>query len=572
MIIITFCYIITFMKKLSFIFISLFIFSFFLSAQETILSEEEQYYDLMSLNDVINRPYMDYRTLSDSNWATDELNESNSIWYSNKLSTDYFFLNNALKLKIYDPEWYNSYNSAAPYGQNDGALWQGRGYNTKLTAGARLEAYGIELTLKPELDFSQNKSFDYPHPNYYSGPASIYGDYSLGYVDAPQRFGDKAFFNYSWGDSEIRYTWKTLTVGFGTQNIWLGPAQQNPIMHSNTAEGYPKVDIGLRRQSMNIKDVWLGDIEFRYWAGKLTESDYFDLDEENNENLISGIALAYEVPFLPGLIIGFNRTMLSKWDNICPYTLFDIIIPAMKYEQGVDVSDGRASVTAEYFIPKGGIDLYLEWGRNDFNGGLDNLLRYPFHTQAITAGFKKSIPYKKRPELNGQFIFELSYIESSMDYHFFYDWGGSGNDFYTHGLVTQGYTNKGQYLGAGIGGGGNTQYVGYKLYYPKGYTSFFIQRTNPDLNYFYFMAQRGNNSSNANEYAKSCISVNIDIGISSLYYITDNLRASLSLILDEQHNPCNVNENVTKDTPNPGTYPSTHRHNFVTQFAIKYYF
>lgn len=562
-------------KQILFLIIILFFTGNFF-AQEVLLSEEEQYYNFLALNEVIERPYMNYRTLSDSSWNTETVNESDNVWSNNILSTEYFFLNNQIKLKIFDPEWFNSYNSAAPYGQNDGSLWQGKGYNTKITGGARVEAYGFELTFKPEFNFSQNKPFEYPASSYYGdlyfGKAQDYGDYSLGYVDAPQRFGDEPFFIFNLGDSEIRYTWKTITAGFGTQNIWLGPAILNPIMHSNNAAEYPKIDIGIRKQSLDIKDIWLGNFEFRYWAGKLSESDYFDNIETNDNNLIAGISVSYEVPFLPGLILGFNRTMLSKWDNICPYTLFDIIIPAMKHEQGQDVSDGRASVTAEYFIPKGGIDLYLEWGRNDFNCNLDNLLRYPFHTQALTAGFKKNINYKQKENLHGQFIFELSYLGSSMDYHFFYDWGGIGNDFYTHGLITQGYTNKGQYLGAGIGAGGNTQYVGYKLIYPKGYTSFFVQRTNPDLNYFYFIADRGNYSINPNEYTKACISVNIDFGITSLYYITENLRATLSFILNEQHNPLNVNQNIDKDTLHPGTAPSTHRHNFVTQFAIKYYF
>lgn len=556
------------------IFTAILLTTFSLFAQEALLSEEEQYYDLLALSDVFERPYMNFRTLSDSNWDTDKLDESNNLWINNSLSTDYFFMNNSLHLKVYDPEWFNSYNSAAPYGQNDGALWQGRGYNTKLTGGARFEAYGLEITLKPEIDFSQNKEYAYPSSSYggslYEGKAGVYGDYSLGSVDAPQRFGDKAFATFDWGDSEIRYSWKTLTAGFGTQAIWLGPAQLNPIMHSNNAAGYPKVDFGIRKQSLYFKDWWLGNIEFRYWIGKLTESEYFDNNDDNNDTLNSALAIAYEVPFLPGMTVGLNRSMLSHWSNRNSYTMWGILVPFIQRKAGFDESDQRASVVANYFAPKGGIDIYLEWGKNDYNSGLDNLLRYPFHTQAITAGFKKAIDYKRYPSLKGQFIFELTYLETSMDYHFFYDWGGWGNDFYTHHLITQGYTNKGQYLGAGIGGGGNAQYIGYKLYYPKGYTSFFAQRTNPDLNYSYFKAERGNVS--PNEYVKTCIRVNVDLGVSSLYYITDDLRVTFSLILDDQHNPLNTNSNITKDTASPGRYPSEHRYNFVTQCSIKYYF
>jgi hypothetical protein len=43
-------------------------------------------------------------------------------------------------------------------------------------------------------------------------------------------------------------------------------------------------------------------------------------------------------------------------------------------------------------------------------------------------------------------------------------------------LVTQGYTHKGQVIGAGIGPGGNAQGIGVDLYAPWGKAEMFIQR------------------------------------------------------------------------------------------------
>lgn len=542
------------------IFTILFIINFSLFSQEALLSEEENFYDFLSLSNYIDRPYINYRTLSDSNWNIDNLTEDQNFWSQNQLSTNFTFYD-FLQTKIYNPQWYSSINTQTPYGQNDGGLWQGKGYNSSLEGGVRLESFGVELTFKPQLSFSQNLNYLYPSRSYMQ-------------IDVPQRFGNKPFFNFDWGDSEIRYTWKNLTIGFGTQAIWLGPAKVNPIIHSNNAASYPKFDFGIRKQSINIKDIWFGNIEARYWMGQLSESDYFDSNPLNDKNLITGLALGYEIPFLPGLRIGVNRTMLSAWNDVFPYNkntnycLWELLVPYMKNAAGYDKSDQRASVTADYFIPKGGIDIYLEWAKNDYNSGLDNLLRYPFHTQALTGGFKKVINYEKTPQLHGEFIFELSFIESSMDYHFFYDWGGGGNYFYTHHIITQGYTNGGQYLGAGIGSGGNSQYVSYKLYYPKGYFSFFVQRLNPDLNYFYFVAPR-DGSDNQNHKVKESISVNLDFGISALYYITPSLRTSLSFIMNDQHNPMLYNTNNDNEFT---AKKSVHRYNFVTQFNIKYYF
>ena len=197
-------------------------------AQEALKSVEEEYYDFLAVSGLTQRPVIAFRTLSDSSWNIE--NQEDTVWKNNKLNTifniwepenkfDNFFtngINQGLTLKIYNPEFYNSYNSAAPYGQNDGAMWQGKGYNMSLTGGARLEGYGFEITFKPQISWTQNQAFDYTKPytlystDLYKDKAGIYGDYSLGYIDAPQRFGDKPFFTFDFGDSEIRYTWKLL--------------------------------------------------------------------------------------------------------------------------------------------------------------------------------------------------------------------------------------------------------------------------------------------------------------------------------------------------------------------------
>ena len=554
-----------------------------LFAQEALKSTEEEYYDFLSLTGVVERPTLGYRTLSDSVWNLQEGTEH--VWSGNNLGStkllweatspaDSWFtkgLFQGIKYKIFGPEWFNSYNTAAPYGQNDGALWQGRGYNTSLTGGIRFEGYGFEATFKPLISWSQNLPFDYTKPNYsgtkYEGKAALYGDYSLGSLDAPQRFGNKAFWNFDLGDTEIRWAWNTFTIGFGTENIWLGPAQINPIMHSNNAPGYPHFDFGIRKQKLAINDFDLGKIEFRYWMGKTTESDYFDNDNTNNDTLITGLFAAYKLPFFDGLTFGINRTMLTKWKDRNAYAFFTLLIPFMKTQAGYDQNDQRASIFIDYYIPKGGIDLYFEWGKNDYNSGFDNLIRYPFHTQAITAGFKKTIEFKNTSSIYGQFLCELTFIESSMDYHFFYDWGGSGNDFYTHHIITQGYTNKGQYLGAGIGAGGNSQFASYKLFYPKGSTEVFLYRINPDLNYSYFLAPRDKTSKEPNNLVKSSIRAIVNIGVSSIYQITNDILIKGTFIFSDEHNPLNSNTNLKNND-----YNSEHRYNIITNITLKYSF
>jgi hypothetical protein len=444
-------------------------------SQEILLSPAELYFDFLALDGAIERPYLNYRTLSDSVWEKgDHQPWSGANTGQNKK------INESIIYRIYGPELFSSYNTTNPYGQNDGVLWQGKGFNSLLKAGGRLELYGFEFTLLPEIGFSQNLSYELIPPPYSSGEAAAYGYYGLFGADAPQRFGDKPYYELSWGDSELRYTWKNLTIGFGTQNIWLGPAKINPIILSNNAPPYPKLDIGLRRQPITIKNNWYGDIEVRAFWGQLRESDFFDADSGNNENLFTGFTLSYSFPsLLKGLTLGFNRIMLSKWEDLDYTGIFTLLIPVFNGSAGHDSRDQRLSLTLDYVFPSVGFELYFEWGRNDFSPNL-MYLKYPFHTQAYTLGARKNFNF--RSGLQGELLLELTMLESSRDYEFLWP-----TTFYAHHIITQGHTNRGQWLGAGIGTGGNSQYLGFTLFYQRGYANLFIQRQNNDNDYVWFM-------------------------------------------------------------------------------------
>jgi hypothetical protein len=94
-----------------------------LCAQEALKSIEEEYYDFLSLQGLTKRPHLNYRTLSDSVWAVDE--NASHLWKEQKLGA-FRPLFGDFRMKVYGPELFMSANTAAPYGENDGVLWQGR--------------------------------------------------------------------------------------------------------------------------------------------------------------------------------------------------------------------------------------------------------------------------------------------------------------------------------------------------------------------------------------------------------------------------------------------------------------
>jgi hypothetical protein len=469
-----------------FIAVLLFGLSATLSAQESLKSAEDDYYDFLALKGLSERPTLNYRTLSDSVWSVAE--DAAHPWQTQNLGITRSLFD-GVALRIYSPELFTSYNTEAPYGQNDGALWQGKGFNARLTGGARLTGYGVELTFKPQIAFSQNAAFDYMTPEgmigaNYAGKADTYG-YFWGTIDAPQRFGDEPFFIYDWGDSEIRYTWKTLTIGFGTQAIWLGPAYLNPILHSNNAPTYPKLDIGLRRQPVTIPwlNWYIGDVEARLWVGYLSESEYFDNDDSNDHHMFHGLSLAYAPSFLPGLTLFANRVCIVPWD----LKNLKYFLPEMYHNADaigeVSAEDQKISLGASWIFPKAGLEIYGEIGMDDYiDGGLLGYIRDPFWTMVYLGGLKKSISIIPEKQIWGEIILEISCFDQSL---------GSTNhsitsySYYRHGNVKQGYTNAGQWLGNAGNPGGNGQYLRFVLYYPKGKSSIAVSRNNPDSDYVY---------------------------------------------------------------------------------------
>jgi hypothetical protein len=532
-----------------------------LASQEALKSATEEYYDFLSLLDLTERPALGYRSLSDSVWAVPP--DARHPWQEIKPDTRYP-ISASMAIRIYSPELFMSVNTASPYGQNDGALWQGRGFNSSLTGGARFEGYGVELTFKPSIAFSQNQAFDYidPSPAYraFGGKAAVYGYYGIPSIDAPQRFGNEPLFAFDFGDSEIRYSWKTLTVGFGTQTLWLGPARINPIIHSNNAPSYPKFDLGIRRQPMVIPRLnWhIGDIEARAWWGYLSESDWFDDDESNDHNLITGFSAAYSFPWLlKGLSLGLNRIMLSKWNAMNYKSIFALLIPDMMIgNPGEDENDQRVSFTVDYVLPIGGINVYLEWARNDSSPSANHLVRYPFHTEAWTVGARKALNISDA--LKGEILLELTKLEGSQDYGTVVD---RATTFYAHHIITQGHTNRGQWLGAGTGTGGNSQYLGFKLYFPQGYGQIFFQRRNPDLDYTWYIDSKAQSPVDSEENVRAAL----DFGIAGMYFIRPDFSVSSSFVLRDEFNPLNVSDKSDGGVP-------VHRYNVYISLGLKYVF
>ena len=136
--------------------------------------------------------------------------------------------------------------------------------------------------------------------------------------------------------------------------------------------------------------------------------------------------------------------------------------------------------------------------------------------------------------LVGMLTFEVTNLESSRDYDSIGPWS-----WYTHGVVTQGATNGGQVLGSGIGPGGNGQYLGLSVYYPRGRITPYIQRYNKNNDYVNFLDwSKSGNEKRLDEYK---FNAQLILGLDTMYFISDSFNVSLGLaycdILNPLYNP-----------------------------------
>jgi hypothetical protein len=449
------------MKKILLCLVLSFVLSIPIFSDTLLGSNTDDYLDALVLMGKIKREYLHVRT-----YFTNSYSNIDSV--DQKKSSEF-------NIKPVLPNISMSYNYYDPNEGNDGSAWQGKGFNIWGYGGIKSEWKGFSASLIPQFWFAQNKSF--PLMNAFSTFDSEYA-YFTGSIDLPQRFGDEPIYKIDMGESELRYSWNHWTIGFGTQSLWIGPVRINPVLFSNNAAGFPKLDIGLLPLYTGI-----GNIEFRIWWGQLRESDYFDNDSSNDNRFVNGFHLAFAPKLISGFTIGVHRIILADWNSVDYINPLTIINPVMNRDFGYDVSDQRASITFNWLFPEVNFEVYGEWGKNDYSSIWEYILLSPEHSQAYTIGGRQAFS----PFINKNRFFvlegEISNFIHTRDYEI--GLGMSQTGFYTHHIINQGHTNDGQLIGPQTGPGSDVQTLKLNYYWPKGKFAGFFQRIHVNKDYIY---------------------------------------------------------------------------------------
>jgi len=366
---------------------------------------------------------------------------------------------------LFRPEFQLVSNSALPWSVNDGDMWAGRGANIMIAGGFFARFGRVQIVVAPQLISEANKFFELHVPGIdrptipadrspWQFPWYANGPYS---VDMPTRFGDKSIGRLSPGQSSILVGLRNVQIGLSNENEWWGPGIGNALVLSNNAPGFPHYFIRTAKP-INTR---IGDIDARWLVGGLTESGFFDTTSTNNLRSITAGAVALHLHKPKGLTVGLTRSVYETatgWGQV-PARWLELF-HAVGWPNRVPLNDslvapgGRDqiySLFGRWVMPESGFELYGEWGRTEIPPSLRNFLIAPNHTQAYTIGFQW-----RRPGFTPTDFWRIQAENTSVEQSPTFRDRAIGV-WYTSRKVIQGYTNRGQPLGAAVGPGSSGQ-------------------------------------------------------------------------------------------------------------------
>lgn len=359
----------------------------------------------------------------------------------------------------------NQINSHHPYGWNDGAMIPAKGLQTLISGGIYAKYGVLSVQLKPEMVTATNSYFESFNNNHYDIIFARYYDF-YNNIDLPVKFGTKSYTRFYWGQSSVRVNYKSLSFGASTENLWWGPGMRNSLLMSNSAPGFPHLTLNTTQP---IKTA-IGSFEGQLIAGRLVGSGFAPLYPDNISyfsvslykpkpdlwRYLSGAVLTWQPKWVPGLFLGYSQSAQlygKDLNGIKDYLPFFSTIQSVNAQ---DISnnkrDTRNSMFARWLWPEEHAEVYFEFGRNNYTGDLRQVLLQPEASRAYIFGLRKMMVTDKAKSEGVLISVEATQMqETSVDNIL------NGLGWYINKNIRQGYTYKGELLGAGIGPGANLQ-------------------------------------------------------------------------------------------------------------------
>ncbi|WP_297095239.1 capsule assembly Wzi family protein [uncultured Draconibacterium sp.] len=403
-------------------------------------------------------------------------------------------LTSGLSLELLPLVWMNQYNSHHPEDWNDGAMIPAKGYQTLVSGGLyfnytlRNNLPSLTVKIQPEYVYATNPVYDgFPltreNPELSILRWAQYYFHTLNYIDQPERFGEDPYNEFTWGQSSIRLNYKSISLGVSNENLWWGPGRRNSLLMTNTAPGFRHFTLN----TISPIRTPVGSFEGQIVTGTLKASGYpppnTDVKDHNGMHFYSpkrqdnryfnGMILSYNPKWIDGLHLGlirsfqmYKKDMDNSFDAYLP--VFSSFREKKLQEQAEDTEEGELSnhqkresyysFFMRYVWPEAHVEIYAEYGFADNHWDRRDFIVEMEHSSAYNLGFRKllELPSAKNEVIQvGMEITRLaknpeSVLRGAQD-----TYQQGSKTWYTGVGIRQGYTHKGQLLGAGIGPGSN---------------------------------------------------------------------------------------------------------------------
>jgi hypothetical protein len=249
---------------------------------------------------------------------------------------------------------------------------------------------------------------------------------------------------------------------------------RNALLMSNNAPGFPHLFVRTSAEGVRTR---FGTLRGRWVAGGLSQSSYFDRDDEGRT--ISALALAFTPRGEPGLTLGATRAVYRTGSRLsAPVRFLDVLLPVSRPDAPAPPevpapegkTDGMFSLFGRWVFPESGFEMYGEWARQRGFGSVSELLTEPEAAAGYTVGLQWVAPGARTGRLRLQG--EITNLEQNDAVR-----GRPQSSFYTSFNVPQGYTHRGRVLGAAIGPGSSQQWVAADYLRPRWSLGAFAART-----------------------------------------------------------------------------------------------
>jgi hypothetical protein len=349
-----------------------------------------------------------------------------------------------------------TFNSAYPYGANDGPLWAGRGLTVAASGGLSGHVGVLSFAIDPIAFRAANRPFELL-PNGSPGLQAFNHGTFAGSVDLPQRFGDAAYARVDPGNSYIRLDARFISFGLSTANEWIGPATEYPFLLSNNAPGFPHLFLG----TGDPLNVGIGRVQVRALWGRLDQSAYSPVTgsahyvsggQTGTVRLATSIQAVLQPRGAPGLELGVARFFHIPYVAGSPDAAFwrkpfFVFFTKNEYARGdtLGVENQLASIFFRWVFPHSGFEVFGERGYEDQFYDAREFIENLDHDREYMLGFQKTLARRDgsfdvlRAELINYQLSTLALIR------------GAEGRVYVHSPLRQGHTNRGQLLGASPG-------------------------------------------------------------------------------------------------------------------------